>query len=129
MLNEVLDRILVDDFCLVDSVDLVVLDDKTALFINRLFDVGQGVLNRGDPLHVNNLFMELAGQNVLALVVVCHVGGEVVGSKVGAEVLLHVFVGAVILIKIFQNGFTSFLNERIKRLWGCRFFNDIPRCS
>ena len=109
MLDQVLDRILVDDFRLVNTIDLIVFNDEAALFVDCFFNVGNGVLNGDDPFHVDNLFMELAGEHIPAVVGVLHVGVEIIRGKVGGEMLLHVFIGTIILIKIFQNNFTSII--------------------
>ena len=76
------------------------------------------LLDLYDPVHVDDLFVKLTREDVGSVIVILHVGVEVVRGKVCSEVLLHVFIATVVLIKIFQNKITSY--SLMKSLLGCR---------
>ena len=87
-----LNRVLIDDFCFINTVNFVVFNNESALLINSLFNVRNGVLDCGNPFHINYLFIELTRKNIFSLIVINHVGLEIVGGKVSGEVLLHIFI-------------------------------------
>ena len=101
---------------LFDGNNVLVLDNESALFTDGFIDVGNSILNRFNPVHVDNTAIVFTGKHVLTVVGISQMPGDIIMRKVPTESFLHKQICPIIFIKI-SHGDTSFLkNNQIKQV-------------
>ena len=108
MLRKVLNRLCTDFLCLFNTNNIFNLLDKSALLVNSLLNVREGFFDCDNPIHINYFFISFTDNRILALVPVFESLLYVIVSKIRFQQFLHIFVGSIVLTKIYHFSHSSF---------------------